>query len=471
MRVRGDACTSTSRLWWILSSALILACMAGEITKPPEEDAKEQASVSKRPPSRDNRKTRPANPPLPSRQSPPTDKVLASIAHYPTPQEHKDQPDTPLDSVQLREEAHAAQIELAFIHWCEHTLGIYTILEIQTFEYYDHMKAMPREDWDDESDEDCPPVDDLPMIPVRGLAASRDIKAGETVIRIPLGALLSVTTTIDKDPILTQVMGPLARQANGWIGDITDETSPLLEMPLLAVALLYHLQHGEESKLFPYMQLLQLTKGVDSLPFLWSPTRLREQASEGIRVVARGIKSEMAEMYDTVVEVLIDQHPKLFGPVVGKEWMFSGEKFEWAFAMINTRHWQLPIDDLHMRPSQQPTPDLPDAGAEDADSPPAGAPTEHWVEDHGTESEHDGARGDKEGDTTMLVNHSFLAPFADLLNFGPPCTKGRYDSETHSFEITALCDYKKGQEVTFYYSDECDHLVSWAHMHAESNFL
>ena len=361
-----------------------------------------------------------------------------------------------------------AAVEQEFFHWCVDVLRIDTILEIQTFEYYNYMKVMPKEDWNDDKDDDeagC--VEDLPLLAVRGLAAARDISKGEVVIRIPLGALLSVATTIDKDPVLTQVMGPHVRQANGWSAEATDETSALLEVPLLAVALLYHQSLGPESPMYPYIQILQLTTGTDTMPFLWSAERLREEASEGVRMVARGIQRDMNEMYDAVMPVLMEQYGHIFGRNDSDEWMYSREKFQWAFAMITTRHWQLPIQDLHDPTAASSSREI----SEDAGLPPASTPTDHWVEEHGAyldEEVSSNVRGSNTNTNNhqnaaaeVLVNHSFLAPFADLLNFGPPCTRGRYDSDTHSFEITALCDYKKGQEVTFYYSDECDHVVSF----------
>ena len=363
-------------------------------------------------------------------------------------------------------------VEENFMKWCQEVLGIETILEIQTFEYYDYMQAMPQEDWNDDN-HNAAPYQEYPLIPVRGLAAARDITAGQVVIRIPLDALLSVATTIDADPVLTTVMGPAARAAHGWSATATDDTSALLEMPLLAVALLYHAGQTNHSPLSPYLQMLQATP-VDRMPFLWSPSRLRNEASQGVRTVARGIQRDMNDMYDAVVPVLVEQYPHIFGPPSrneneeeDNEWMFSREKFQWAFAMVTTRHWQLPIEDYHgssatvMKEETDGTNTnnmLFEDSPEDAGLPPASTPTDSWVEEHSVDLDDGNIPVRAQGG--VLMDHSFLAPFADLLNFGPPCTRGRYDSATHSFEITALCDFKKGQEVTFYYSDECDHVVS-----------
>lgn len=353
-----------------------------------------------------------------------------------------------------------AQLELDFLDWCKHVLGIQTSLEIKTFEYYDYMKALPSEDWDLDDDilaQDTVAVDSLPMIPVRGLAASRDISKGETVIRIPLQALFSVTTAIDKDPVLANVMGPKARRQHGW--DELD--NDFVAIPLLAVALLHHKKLGEKSALYAYMRLLESTP-TDSLPFLWNKERLRSQVSEGIRTVARGIQRDMKDMYATVVQVLIETHPDLFGDPGddGGSWMFDYDHFQWAFAIVNSRHWQLPIPDLDSPQQQQEKQEHHHVSAilEDEQLPPANMPTEEWVRDHGVE---EGEREllDSEERPVAAVAHSFLAPVADLLNFGPPCTRGVYSEESKVFEIIATCDFSKGQEVTFWYSDECDHIM------------
>lgn len=363
------------------------------------------------------------------------------------------------------------------MEWCKLVMGIETILEIQTFEYYDYMKGLPEEDWDEDDtvlESRRVALEHLPKILVRGLAASRDIEEGEVVIRIPLQALFSVATTIDKDPVLGPVMGPEARRKHGWqldahvssdnshglisLGDTeNEEPSPtLLEIPLLAVALLHHRRLGASSPLAPYLRILT-SASVESMPYLWNATRLKT-LSEGIRTVARGVKREMKFMYERVVRVLITDYPHLFANEA-----FDFVSFQWAFAVVNSRHWQLPVADMqavqgsstHAAEQAQLQ---PGRLAEDATDqlPPADTPTDAWVAHQQLQEQADnpGTGGGSGGPA-----HSFLAPFADLLNFGPPCTRGNYNPNSHTFEIVASCAFRQGQEVTFWYSDECDHVM------------
>lgn len=389
------------------------------------------------------------------------------------------------------------QHETEFMTWCEQVLGVYTVLEIQTFDYYDYMQALPvDDDWaaaaaasdtTTTTTNTVGGVESLPMIPVRGLAASRDIASGEVVIRIPLQALLTVSTTIDQDPVLSRVMGPQARRQHGWVSDNDDnddsdnddstatdnknEAVYLLEMPLLAVALLHHKKLGTSSPLAAYIAVLEASP-VDSMPHMWSASKLLHQASPGVRTVARGIQLEVQDMYDTVVKVLIREHADLFGPPTtttsssgssssSRPWMFSFEEFQWAFSMVNSRHWQLPIQDLQSGSGRQLN-EQSRTMSDDQASPPADMPTDEWVQEHADVDVDDSLdAADKKASTAATAEtHSFLAPVADLLNFGPPCTTGRYNADSHSFEIVASCSFKKGQEVTFWYSDECDDIMA-----------
>lgn len=374
----------------------------------------------------------------------------------------------------------------SFMSWCRDVLGIYAVVEIQFFDYRDFMNIDPFQSLEDDIvTSEVNSESTGSTLKVRGLAASADIEIGDVVVGIPLKSLWSVTTLIDTDPILGgDVMGPEARRKHGWSMSTVDDqdTSTQMmdlqfyEMPLLAVALLYHVQLGQTSMFAPYINILKDTP-TDSLPFLWSAQRIRASAiaSEGLRTVARGIRLEMKEMYDTVVKVLVDQHPHVFGKNTangsGKDWMFSYEKFQWAFAIINSRHWRLPIEDLEISQDyetqiamQKSSVDVVSSSAPGEQLPPADMPTEHWIKEQDKvdeESLHGRLPVDARHPSNFFTaaRHSFLAPVADLLNFGPPCTRGRYNKNTQAFEIIASCSFLKGQEVTFWYSDDCQHVM------------
>ena len=346
-----------------------------------------------------------------------------------------------------------------FLDWCRQVLGITTVLEIAYFEYDDYMQAMPDEDWSEDS-EVVANVAQFDKLSVRGLAAAAPIRKGDVVIRIPLQALVSVVTTIDTDPVLSQVMGPTARQLHGWDSgehSDSDDTNEEFyrEIPLLAMALLHHQRLGMASPLYPYMSILQ-GQDTSRMPFLWNATRLRQDVSEGIRTVARGVQAEIHDMYNTVAVTLINQHPELFGD---EQW-FNYEQFQWAIAMVHTRHFQLPIQDLeHSNWGVSSNDDTSTTG-----QPPASMPTDEWTQQQQEDDKESLAQKVSEDQSASSLHtrqslvtqrHSFLAPVADLLNFGKPCVKGHYNRELHAFELIASCDLEKGEEVTFWYSDEC----------------
>lgn len=375
--------------------------------------------------------------------------------------------------IQLEEEIRKEEQE--FMEWCTNVLGIYSVLEIQTFEHEYLRPVAP--DWEDDmkqietaatadgEDDSASAPSETTKISIRGLAASRDILEGQSVIRIPVQALYSVATTMEQDPILSQV---LPKHAAAWLAD----DPQFYELPLLAVALLHHRRLGAASPVAPYLRILLRTP-VEDMPFLWSAERMQSQ-SEGVRLVARGIRQEVRSMYDSVVQVLVEENPDLFGQtaaVVDGVWMFSFEMFQWAFAIVNSRHWQLPIADL--APALAPNAREPATSSTTSSSssvedqvPPASMPTDSWVQERGDVDDDVTAANETPPDTesakgtaTLSVAHSFLAPVADLLNFGYPCTRVQFDDEQRVFEVIATCSFHKGEEVTFWYSNECDEVM------------
>ena len=362
---------------------------------------------------------------------------------------------------------------------------------------------------DNDSNND-PHRDDI--IWIRGLAASQDIVPNDVLVRIPVPGLFSVTTTIDHDPVLSQIMGPAARAKYGWNDEIEEEDSrstldrrenttnehyynsssyQMYEIPLLTIALLYHRSMGTESSMYPYMKILQRSP-VDHLPYTWKnsqwnqyTTTRRSWSFDTVWNVAHDIRHEMMYMYrHVVVKTLMTEYPHLFGRNVVRdpitnEWMYSFPMFQWAYAIVNSRHWQLPKDtmasrhpDVPKRFVPDPVPPTPPLSPERLvdQVPPADTPTESWVLEHGDvdddddkgheqSSSSDGGRHRRSSANTVTmsstVDHSFLAPVADLLNFGPPCTRVKYNAETHTFDTIATCHLVAGQEITFWYSNEC----------------
>jgi len=450
-----------------------------------------------------------------------------------------------------------------FLTWCQDSLGIDTsLVEIDQFDYPDYIKAMEdridifcedcndddddEEDYDygndnnvnndlegnaqgetmgsattsrikylDETDRSLSVLEEYPPVSVRGLKAARDISEGEVVLSIPHSALWTVHNAIDAsgDVNLMESMGPRARRVNNW------ESPGMDEIPLLAVTLLYHMDkntaydnNNNNNMHAPYLEILQTNNLENSIPHLWNSRKLRKSATPSVLRVAQGIRKDVVDLYESIVKVVIQSHPDVFGKNIDddenddKEWMFSLEKFHWAFALVNSRHWHLEIPDdpffvveeealatepaidpqveEQPKPSQEPTEssNIPMDDHEsytDQEGPPAATPTDEWVviQDEKLREEEEREMMSAEGseptiDSSETTNdsnessdeyydywpsgNSFLAPLADLLNFGPPCTRGTYNPETMAFEIVATCEFKVGQEITFWYTNACE---------------
>jgi hypothetical protein len=419
----------------------------------------------------------------------------------------------------------------SYMHWCEKVLGIKSIVEIYEFEYVDHLqlyleqkknnndRTKKKKEYLDPTNFDWlkqyytteeQKVDEgnnvnandnnhdaavaVPIRLVRGLAAKYDIQPGDIVISIPLYSLLSIPTTIDHDPVLSSILGLEARKRYGWA-----DTSEY-ELQLLVLAVLYHRSLGKDSPLSHYIDIL-LGTPTDSFPFLWSDAEMEEKlgtgGSNGGEVIqnARGIQHHVYEMYDEVIGTLVKAHPELFAPPNdyyskgNSEWIYSYENFQWAFAMVISRHHYLPIheldDDVSNNTPKRTKHTITTTNANSLlvenqimhetlssvtdVAPPASQPTDMWVDEAHNEERvivqdetTTMVMTDDDDDTTVQplpIKHSFLAPLADLINFGPPCLKGQYNENERVFEFIATCHFAKGNEVTFWYSSDCSDVI------------
>lgn len=470
----------------------------------PSSASKDGTDSSSRPQRQKNRPTK--------RQTPP------QKTQEPQEQQNGEQ------QIQLHEKQQMKHISLhtakseydAYMHWCEAVLGIRSVVEIKEIEYVDHLQILWQENenealyadpnqfqWLQEYSMNSGSLDEhlnekgsaksqtqseLPTKMVRGLVAKHDVSVGDIVISIPLYSLLSVPSTIDHDPVLSRILGPKAREQYGW----TDTLE--YEVPLLVIAILYHRSLGMESPLSHYIEVLSGTP--TDFPFLWSNEKLRDNSDkigEGVKKLARGIQKDLREMYDRIMGKLVTEHSDLFAPLNGdlEGWMYSYKNFQWAFALVISRHHYLPIQDLDDRKVQlerasdrkvgQTTPQhIIETTQSDSSVlevvPPANQPTDSWVdlamnEEKVVEDNEKGISAD-DGDDDMIApsgffKHSFLAPLADMINFGPPCLTGSYNPDEHVFELIATCPFKAGQEVTFYYSSECADVIvaNYAFLH------
>jgi len=378
-----------------------------------------------------------------------------------------------IDSSEVQQPHHKKSIQAdydAYMSWCEKVLGIKSVVEIQEFEYIDHLQIywddngiddrLDKFDWLEEytATETLDEIDnseELPTKLVRGLAAKHDIQLGDVVISIPLFSLLSIPTTIDHDPVLSRILGPEARIQYGFT-----EASEY-ELPLLVLAVLYHRSLGDDSPISHYIDIL-LETSTDSFPFLWSDKELREMTDDRdeVKNLARGIRQDLHVLYNDVMGTLVRENKEWFGPPVGYnpqqyganaiDWVYSYENFQWAFALVISRHHYLPIsafDDEESAKSikRPPTPklaDYPSIMHETLSSanevvPPANQPTDSWVDEAHNEERvvEDDIIVSTDDDLTSQssssspIKHSFLAPLADLINFGPPCLIGSYNEE------------------------------------------
>jgi hypothetical protein len=390
-----------------------------------------------------------------------------------------------------------------FLKWCQTALGIQTLVRIQDFDYVDHLK-----EWKYQQQEhphsrinakETQTNDSLQMVKVRGLAATRKIDIGEILISVPYHALLTLHTTIDHDPVLSQILGPEQRLKYGWMlhqtvnsvnanqqtnKEISQSTS-YYEIVLLIVAVLYHVSLGRLSPLWFYIETLT-DAPVDQMPFLWSEERMRKKFDMKnmhvggrfieVKKLVMDIKMDVREMYDGIMDILVKEHKDIFAPAVGEQgavnevgWAFSYERFEWAFAMVNSRHWHLPLQDLDetimelRRMREDPDPAAVIEHGDDMNTMPANQPTDEYIslqdEALKMESIEEYVTPTPALLSEKVTKHSFMAPLADMLNFGPPCARGQYNTEKKAFEVVATCSFQAGQEVTFWYSDDCEDVM------------
>eukprot|EP00947_MAST-08B_sp_MAST-8B-sp1_P000922 g922.t1 len=140
-----------------------------------------------------------------------------------------------------------------------------------------------------------------------------------------------------------------------------------------------------------------------TVAYMWPQSKLDDpaQTSAYLKGIARKEKDRIKTRYDKWIPKLSLEYPELFGG--DRKGRFTLERFTQAWAIFHTRNWWLPME------------------------------------------------ADEE-------YHGFMAPVADMLNYGFPGRTGtyvEYNKGTTSFDVIASKDLKAGDEVLFYYGEYC----------------
>eukprot|EP01006_Ploeotia_vitrea_P028868 TRINITY_DN61505_c0_g1_i1.p2 TRINITY_DN61505_c0_g1~~TRINITY_DN61505_c0_g1_i1.p2 ORF type:complete len:308 (-),score=33.74 TRINITY_DN61505_c0_g1_i1:1543-2466(-) len=212
---------------------------------------------------------------------------------------------------------------------------------------------------------------------LRGVAAAVDIKEGETIVEIPIDKLFSPANAKKSD--LAQIFN--------------DRNVPWTDDMMLTVWFMYEiLQHNSPWE--PYLNLVQQSP-VESMAIYWDDEVLGHYSSNLIQITHQRL-ARISNQYAALFPYLSTTYSDIFGGENAQ--YFTWAQFKWAWALISSRYWYLPI--------------------------------------HG---EH----------------HKFMVPMADLINFGDAYSTAEIDEKNDSFKIVAQQDFNKGDQIFFWYTDDC----------------
>jgi len=155
-----------------------------------------------------------------------------------------------------------------------------------------------------------------------GVFATRDLKAGDVVMRCPTSALLR-PSDVDADVTLASAIAELSRRSGLQI----DERQRL---QLLLLHERHRLGAGQPTVWGAYIESLPARELVDALPLSWSPADLERRAR------GTALFSEVPEARSglSALEREVRRNAPLFGGSAGA---FSMEGLEWAHAVFWSR--------------------------------------------------------------------------------------------------------------------------------------
>ena len=292
------------------------------------------------------------------------------------------------------------------------------------------------------------------------------------------------------------------------------------EKQVLALYMLYHKTLDSRSDIKAYVDLYfsaDLSTTLTTMDEETLDDKYPRERYGRLRRLVDEVNYDIERKYKHLVPRLAELYPEVFGRGIKKkkdkdkdkdkddnnkdggeqseaaqeEWAYSYEQYREAYVILLSRYWSLELKDADEDQDQDTTSsrrvelerDDDDDERRDCETQQDGSKSCAEATD-GDESDAAAAAAvsssssDDAASSSSAVSaitssapsssssssssspvshyHDFLAPFADLLNFGPPSTYATYDALSRRFEIRATRAHEEGEEVTFYYTSECE---------------
>ena len=252
-------------------------------------------------------------------------------------------------------------------------------------------------------------------MPIRGARAIAPISKGEYVCSVPVNELLSEYTVGNSSlhAVLQWVSSAPADKNSGAMGTPGVVRPRLRRRTLLdgrSGIALYMMRElvRERAPKMPYLRLVE-SHDTSGVPQLWPEDSPQFRAlSPGLREMATRARASAHDKYDILVPPAIEHFPSLLSEGLGcaggtcsrevLQSVYSWTRFHRLFVIVSARDWVLPVDGQ---------------------------------------------------------DQAFMAPQADLLNFGQVGVRAEYSSVRRAFVLTATQPIAAGTEILFYYGTMC----------------
>jgi len=145
-----------------------------------------------------------------------------------------------------------------------------------------------------------------------GGVAGRDIKEGETLVRVPKDAVITLKTALEQGPF------PDVRTWNS-------------HQEVLQLFILNELLKGDQSAWKPYLDVLP--RSFDH-PILWNDAEIDQLDASPARETVLARRQALQQWYTNLIETTVKEHPGVL-----PEGFLTYERYVWSYLAVSTRAW------------------------------------------------------------------------------------------------------------------------------------